>query len=156
MWIMGQYSVQERNEAMLAYIAGPLFNEGERWFDEQINALAEAAGFVTFLPHRDGPPELAGERDPEGIFRVDLENLERADLVVANLNGVTSDDGTAWELGYAYARGKHLVGIYSDMRLTFPGEVVNLMLACSLNRMTRSLKELEAYLLQYGSEMGLR
>ena len=50
MWIMGQYSVQERNEAMLAYIAGPLFNEGERWFDEQINALAEAAGFVTFLP----------------------------------------------------------------------------------------------------------
>ena len=91
MWIMGRYSVQERDDAMLAYIAGPLFNEGERWFDEQINALAEAAGFVTFLPHRDGPPELAGERDPEGIFRVDLENLERADLVVANLNGVTSD-----------------------------------------------------------------
>ena len=141
---------------MLAYIAGPLFNEGERWFDEQINALAEAAGFVTFLPHRDGPPELAGERDPEGIFRVDLENLERADVVVANLNGVTSDDGTAWELGYAYARGKHLVGIYTDMRLTFPGEVVNLMLGCSLNRMTRSLKELEAYLLQYGQEMGQR
>ena len=25
---------------MRAYIAGPLFNEGERWFDEQIDAIA--------------------------------------------------------------------------------------------------------------------
>ena len=156
MWIMGRDSVQERDDTMLAYIAGPLFNEGERWFDEQINDLAEAAGFETFLPHRDVPPELVGERDPEGIFRVDLENLERADVVIANLNGVTSDDGTAWELGYAYARGKHLVGVYTDMRLTFPGEVVNLMLGCSLNRMTRSLEELEAYLQQYGREQGLQ
>ena len=42
---------------MLAYIAGPLFNEGERWFVEKICALAEGAGFETFLPHRDTPPE---------------------------------------------------------------------------------------------------
>jgi len=141
---------------MLAYIAGPLFNEGERWFDEQINALAEAAGFETFLPHRDTPPELVSQRDPEGIFRSDLDHLERSGLVVANLNGVTSDDGTAWELGYAYARGKHLVGIYTDMRLTFPAQVTNLMLQCSLNRMTRSLEELGDYLQQYGREQGLR
>ena len=141
---------------MLAYIAGPLFNEGERWFDEKICALAEAAGFETFLPHRDTPPEFVSSRDPAAIFRWDLEHLERAGLVVANLNGVTSDDGTAWELGYAYARGKHLVGIYTDMRLTFEAQVVNLMLQCSLNRLTRSLEELEACLLEYGREQGLR
>lgn len=141
---------------MLAYIAGPLFNEGERWFDERICDVVEAAGFETFLPHRDGPPEPATGRDPEAIFRADLENLELADLVVANLNGVTSDDGTAWELGYAYARGKHLVGVYTDMRLTFPGEVVNLMMGCSVNRMTRSLEELEGYLMEYAREQGLR
>ena len=90
---------------MLAYIAGPLFNEGERWFVEKICAQAEAAGFETFLPHRDTPPEYVIPRNPAAIFRSDLDYLERAALVVANLNGITSDDGTAWELGYAYARG---------------------------------------------------
>ena len=141
---------------MLAYIAGPLFNEGERWFDERICAIAEAAGFETFLPHRDVPPELIDDIDPEAIFRLDVEQIERAGLVVANLNGVTSDDGTAWELGYAYARGKHLVGVYTDMRLTFEAQTVNLMLERSLNHLARSLEELEDYLLQYGAGQGLR
>ncbi|MCY3836888.1 MAG: nucleoside 2-deoxyribosyltransferase [Anaerolineaceae bacterium] len=138
---------------MLAYIAGPLFNEGERWFAERICALAEAAGFETFLPHRDTPAEFVHPRNPAAIFRSDLEALERADLIVANLNGITSDDGTAWELGYAYARGKHLVGIYTDWRLTFPEQVTNLMLECSLNRLTRSLAELERYLQETGSDI---
>lgn len=141
---------------MRAYIAGPLFNEGERWFDEQICALAEAAGFETFLPHRDVPPELIDDIDPDAIFRLDVEQIERSDMVIANLNGVTSDDGTAWELGYAYARGKHLVGVYTDMRLTFEAQVVNLMIQFSLDRLVRSLEELEAYLLQYGAGQGLR
>lgn len=141
---------------MLAYIAGPLFNEGERWFDEQICARAEVAGFETFLPHRDQAPDSGDTFDPEAIFHWDVENLERADLVIANLNGVTSDDGTSWELGYAYARGKHLVGVYTDMRLTFEDQVVNLMLQYSLNHLSRSLEELEAYLLQYAAGQGLR
>lgn len=141
---------------MLAYIAGPLFNEGERWFVERICALAEAAGFETFLPHRDTPAEFVQPRHPAAIFRSDLEALERADLVVANLNGITTDDGTAWELGYAYARGKHLVGIYTDLRLTFPEQVTNLMLERSLDRLTRSLEELEEYLQEYGRAQGLR
>ena len=141
---------------MLAYIAGPLFNEGERWFVEKICAQAEAAGFETFLPHRDTPPEYVNPRNPAAIFRSDLDYLERAALVVANLNGITSDDGTAWELGYAYARGVHLVGIYTDLRLTFPGQVTNLILEHSLNRMTRSLEELEEYLMRYGREQGLQ
>ncbi|MCY3906300.1 MAG: nucleoside 2-deoxyribosyltransferase [Anaerolineaceae bacterium] len=141
---------------MYAYIAGPLFNEGERWFDEQINAVAEAAGFETFLPHRDQSPDSGDKFDPERIFHWDVQNLERADLVIANLNGVTSDDGTAWELGYSYARGKHLVGVYTDMRLTFDDQVVNLMLQFSLNRLVRSLAELEDYLQGFAQEQGLR
>ena len=35
------------------YIAGPLFNTHERWYLEQIAAALEAAGYATFLPHRD-------------------------------------------------------------------------------------------------------
>ncbi|MBN8620980.1 MAG: nucleoside 2-deoxyribosyltransferase, partial [Anaerolineae bacterium] len=86
------------------YIAGPLFNEGERWFDEQIEAVVRAAGFTTFLPHRDGQEgKTLNEDNIHRVFAEDVAAIDAAELVVANLNGITSDDGTAWELGYAYA-----------------------------------------------------
>ena len=72
-----------------------------------------------------------------------------ADVVVANLNGLSTDDGTAWELGYAYAAGKHLIGMHTDWRTRFPHEVVNLMIECSLHRMVRSLDELAAALAEH-------
>lgn len=134
---------------MLAYIAGPLFNESERWFDEQIEAVARRAGFDTFLPHRDGDLRLQGPDDVQRIFEEDRNAIDRADIVIANLNGVTTDDGTAWELGYAYARGKYLVGVYTDWRLQHRHQVVNLMLECSLNKLVRSLDELETVLREY-------
>ncbi|RMF81539.1 MAG: nucleoside 2-deoxyribosyltransferase, partial [Chloroflexi bacterium] len=108
---------------MRAYIAGPLFNEGERWFDEQIDARAQKVGLETFLPHRDGMELLPTNRTINDIFQLDVRMIDACDIVIANLNGVTTDDGTAWELGYAYARGKHLIGVYTDMRLTFNEQV---------------------------------
>jgi nucleoside 2-deoxyribosyltransferase len=131
----------------LAYIAGPLFNDGERWFDEQIEQIAAAAGYTTFLPHRDGKEgKIKSQYNIGAIFAEDVGAIDRADIVIANLNGITTDDGTAWELGYAYAKGKHLVGIYTDWRLQFKYQVVNLMIERSLNKLVRSLDELTAYL----------
>jgi nucleoside 2-deoxyribosyltransferase len=132
-----------------AYIAGPLFNEGERWFDEQIAACAQRAGLTTFVPHLNGETRLNGPEDVPLIFANDVTAIERADIVIANLNGITTDDGTAWELGYAYAKGKHLVGVYTDWRTQFAHQTVNLMIECSLNKLVRSLEELEAYLKLY-------
>jgi len=134
---------------MHAYIAGPLFNEGERWFDERIDEVVRRVGLTSFVPHRDGDLTLKSRHDVLRIFKEDVENLERADLVIANLNGITTDDGTAWELGYAYARGKHLVGVYTDWRMQFEHQTVNLMIECSLNRLVRSLEALEVYLTEY-------
>ncbi|MBI5666416.1 MAG: nucleoside 2-deoxyribosyltransferase [Chloroflexi bacterium] len=134
---------------MRAYIAGPLFNESERWFDEQIEAVARLVGLETFLPHRDGDLRLHGPDDVPRIFEEDRNAIDRADLVIANLNGVTTDDGTAWELGYAYARGKYLIGVYTDWRLQHRYQIVNLMLECSLNKLVRSLDELETALREY-------
>ncbi len=134
---------------MRAYIAGPLFNEGERWFDEQIDARAQKVGLETFLPHRDGMELLPTNRTINDIFQLDVRMIDACDIVIANLNGVTTDDGTAWELGYAYARGKHLIGVYTDMRLTFNEQVVNLMIECALDKLVRSLDALEDYLRTY-------
>lgn len=133
---------------MRAYIAGPLFNEGERWWDEQIDAVARRVGFETFLPHRDGG-EAAKGRDTLAIFQEDVRAIEWADMVIANLNGAAVDDGTAWEMGYAYAKGKHVIGVYTDWRLSFQGQIVNLMLEKSCEHVVRSLDELEAVLKTY-------
>lgn len=125
---------------MKAYIAGPLFDEGERWWIESVEALVAAEGFETFLPHRDNPPK--DETNVEAIFLNDKRGIDECDVVVASLNGIITDDGTAWELGYAYAKGKYLIGLHTDWRQRFEHEVVNLMLQCSLHQMVHSLPEL--------------
>lgn len=42
--------------------------------------------------------------------------IDDCDAVVALLDGTQVDDGTAWEIGYAYAKGKPVVGIRTDFR----------------------------------------
>jgi nucleoside 2-deoxyribosyltransferase len=139
------------------YVAGPLFNEGERWFDEQIEAVVQAAGFSTFLPHRDG---VEGKQKAAGnlkaIFEEDRAAIEAAQVVVANLNGINVDDGTAWEIGYAYARGKYLIGVRTDWRQGFPNQQVNLMIEESVKVMVRSLDELRQVLTAYVSSSATR
>ena len=124
----------------LVYVAGPLFDEGERWWLERIEGVVAAAGFATFLPHRDNPPKTAGNVDE--IFRSNRANLDACTFVVASLNGLTTDDGTAWEMGYAHARGRPIIGVHTDWRSRFPDEVVNLMIERSLTQLVRSLDEL--------------
>ena len=55
-------------------------------------------------------------------------------------------DGTAWEVGYAYARGKTIIGLHTDWRMRFEHEVVNLMLEYSIDHLARSLEELRELL----------
>ena len=121
----------------LVYVAGPLFDEGERWWLERIEEAVAAAGFSTFLPHRDNPPKTSGNVDQ--IFQSNRANLDSCAFVVASLNGLTTDDGTAWGIGYAHARGRPIISIHTDWRSRFPDEVVNLMIEGSLTHLARSL-----------------
>ncbi len=123
-----------------AYVAGPLFDEGERYWIETVDRLVAEEGFITFLPHRDNPPK--DQFNVRQIFDNDRRGIDECDVVVANLNGIITDDGTAWELGYAFAKGKHLIGLHTDWRRRFDHEVVNLMLECSLHQLVHSLDDL--------------
>jgi nucleoside 2-deoxyribosyltransferase len=131
----------------LAYVAGPLFDEGERWWIERVDALVAETGFDTFPPHRDNPDKT--DENVAEIYANDRGAIDRCAVVVASLNGVTTDDGTAWELGYAFAKGKYLIGLHTDWRKRFDAEVVNLMIECSLDRLVRSLDELRAALAEW-------
>ncbi|MEM7140621.1 MAG: nucleoside 2-deoxyribosyltransferase [Actinomycetota bacterium] len=128
----------------LAYIAGPLFDEGERWWISEVERITAASGYDTFLPQRDNPPKTAD--NVREIFDNNVDAIDRSGLVVASLNGVTTDDGTAWEVGYAAARGTRIIGLHTDWRRRFDDEVVNLMIECSVERIACSLEELTAAL----------
>ena len=132
------------------YVAGPLFDEGERWWIERVEVLVAEEGFITFLPHRDNPPK--DEHNVRDIFENDKRGIDECDVVVASLNGIITDDGTAWELGYAYAKGKYIIGLHTDWRMRFAHEVVNLMLECSIDRMVRSTDELRVALNDWRAE----
>ncbi|MGH7435162.1 MAG: nucleoside 2-deoxyribosyltransferase [Polyangiaceae bacterium] len=110
----------------LAYIAGPLFSQSERDFQERIADICERLEYGTFLPHRDAGLQTHG--NAEQIFSADLGALERCDLVVANLDGPDVDAGTAWEIGYAVARGKSIIGVRTDRRCLEPWASVNVMI----------------------------
>ncbi len=99
---------------MKVYIAGKLCAESEREFLEKLAKLAEDIGFETYLPHRDaGLVECMD--DVERIFKEDIiQGFENVSLVIANLNGLHVGAGTAWELGYAYAKGIPILGIKED------------------------------------------
>lgn len=62
------------------------------------------------------------------IARANEAAIRACDLVVAVLDGVDVDSGTASEIGFAYALGKPVAGLRSDFRLAGDnaGTVVNL------------------------------
>lgn len=132
-------------KALKIYIAGPLYNEGERWYLERIDKLCRDLGFETYLPHRDAgicPPSGEGGKF---FFEADRQKLLEADLIVAVLNGSSIDPGTAWEMGFAYARGCRIIGIFEDTRIYNPEANINLMIYYSTD-LCDSINSLEAKL----------
>lgn len=99
------------------YVAGPLFNTHERWYLEQIAAALEAAGYSTFLPHRDagdlGQPTYEAR---DRVFQADLAALDECAACVALLTGADHDSGTCVELGYMFAHHKPCFGLTDDRR----------------------------------------
>ena len=130
------------------YVAGPLFTQGERDLLEQIDQLCAKCSYQTYLPHRDAGVFVRGETPSSFFFNKDVVELEKADLVVAVLNGIEVDSGTAWEMGYAYARAKRLIGYVRDSRRYDPVQQFNPMVINSLSGLAQSLDELELLLRQ--------
>lgn len=98
--------------AMRLYLAGPLFTHPERRWNEELAARLEAAGHEVYVPHL----HPAAVRSARAIFRKDLEGVDWAEGVVAIMDGPDPDSGTAWECGYAHARGKPVVLFRGDFR----------------------------------------
>jgi len=109
------------------YLAGPLFTLAEQNFNVELAQFLESCGFEVWLPQAHEPRRNTAR----AIFAMDVQALDWADMVVACMDGPDPDSGTAWECGYAYAKGKPVVCYRTDFRISgdTKGAPYNLMLS---------------------------
>lgn len=154
---------------MRIYIASPLgFSEAGRHFYHQVLIPAVAAtGHEPVDPWALAPEEAlqdalamsAGEAKTRRLIELDdqiaagnVATIDTCDMVLAVLDGTDVDSGTAAEIGYAFARGKRIVGYRGDFRRTGEndGVTVNLQVEYFIRgsggRVIRQLSELAAAL----------
>lgn len=127
----------------MIYIAAPLFTHAEIEYNRKLKDMLLNNGFSVFLPQEDAE-DAAQERErqnQEYIFVKCVEGVDASDLVVAVLDGVDVDSGTAWEAGYAYAKGKPVIGLRTDFRELADG-IVNLMVEMAIVALARDEEEL--------------
>jgi nucleoside 2-deoxyribosyltransferase len=97
---------------MRIYFAGPLFTTGERDFNTAVAARLRVAGHEFFLPQ----DQELNAYDPARIFRNDVDHVDWSTVVVGIMDGSDPDSGTAWEIGYAFAKGTPIILLRTDFR----------------------------------------
>jgi nucleoside 2-deoxyribosyltransferase len=98
---------------MRIYLAGPLFSAAERDFNARLTALLRSKGHDVWLPQESEQESMT----PKQIFDKDVEGIDWAEAVVANMDGADPDSGTCWECGYAYKK-KYVVVFRTDFRVS--------------------------------------
>ena len=108
------------------YLAGSLFSLAEQGFNADLARFLETEGFDVWLPQEHEPRA----KTARAIFEMDVAAIDAADMVVACMDGPDPDSGTAWECGYAFAKGKPIVCYRTDFRVSgdTEGAPYNLML----------------------------
>ncbi|MCR4877008.1 MAG: nucleoside 2-deoxyribosyltransferase [Clostridiales bacterium] len=136
---------------MRIYIAGPLFSEGEREFNEKIDRIVRECGHSTYLPQRDGgcvadlPDTVEGVPKRRYLFDLDCAQMDRCDLLLFLMDGRVPDEGACFELGYCYARGKRCAVYKTDARSFIDG-YDNVMLLGAPERVLQTEESLREYL----------
>lgn len=115
---------------MRIYFAAPLFDDMELERNERECRKFELAGHEVYLPQRDAGEAAAGTpRDL--LFHRDIMALQECNVVVAYLDGRVPDEGTCFEMGFAYALGKPVYAVLTDRR-SFMDDHLNVMLEQSV------------------------
>ena len=96
---------------MKFYLAAPLFNAEEQYnITVAVNHLRNLE-YEVYSPMEhtvENAWEMPNHEWAKAVFDEDVRALDECDAVLAIYDGLYSDSGTAWELGYAYAKGKEI------------------------------------------------
>ena len=120
------------------YLASPFFNEKQI---ERIEGVEEALadlGIDVFSPRKVKYHEEFGTKEwRDKVYKTNVENIQRADFVVAIYD--EEDSGTMWEIGYAIASFKKVIVVkHTD-------QPVNLMISDSCHAFVHGPEELRGY-----------
>lgn len=127
------------------YLAAPLFSEAERSYNAMLAVLLKQHLFDVFLPQEAGDDtDTRMKTEQARIFSKNKSDLDNADIVVAVIDGADADSGTAWEMGYAYARNIPVIAVRTDFRRAGMNERVNLMLEESSQVVSSTIELLES------------
>jgi nucleoside 2-deoxyribosyltransferase len=138
------------------YLAGALFSEAEQsWLRD----LKEKLLNLNTSYHVVWPFELISEDEIKKlgatanthIFEVCRTHLETTQILVAILDGAMVDDGTAWEVGYYYAKKSKtdkIIGVRTDFRRAgeTDASTVNAMIECACDQIVYSSNALIEFL----------
>lgn len=117
---------------MKIYLAGALFSFAEKEFNKKLaNELQQKIPNCCILLPQDFTKEIAKKSEPdcfEQMFRCCIDSIDESNLVVSILDGPDVDSGTSFELGYAYANKKPIIGVRTDFR-SLEDRGVNLMIS---------------------------
>lgn len=133
---------------MKIYLGSPFFNQDQLERVKRVEAALEANPTVTevFSPRTQQVDHLEHGSDEwrETVYNNDIKHVEWCDAIVAvhDYEDKYVDAGTAFEIGYAKAKGK-LVILYQE---NDPKESpVNLMLTDSLDAYIQKAEDLQHY-----------
>lgn len=120
------------------YLASPFFNENELFiYKEVISILRNNKNIDLYVPmeHKiPGAYDISNQEWGRRVFEMDIKAMDDCDVVIVLNYGMYSDTGTAWETGYAFAKGKDIYQVlcmdnktdYSIMMINGSGTVMTL------------------------------
>jgi nucleoside 2-deoxyribosyltransferase len=126
---------------MQIFLAAPLFSESEREFNERVAEDLREAGFDVWMAQEAPFIKEGSHEEKKEIYEKDISALKPSDVVVAVLDGVEVDSGVAFEMGFAKALGKPIIGLKTDYRTFSRMEEVNLMLEVSVMNICKTVDE---------------
>lgn len=101
------------------YLSAPIFSQSQRQWNRRLaSALAAAMPGLTVILPQDFRVEdrFNDPRTFESIYRRCTGEIAAADALIAVLDGPDADSGTAFEAGFAAARGVPVIGVRTDYR----------------------------------------
>ena len=96
---------------MKIYMAGAFFRPETKSRIDSYAADFRRLGHDVYVPQEHTVPnawDMSQEDWAREVFKMDVAAIQDCDMVFVVYDGLYSDSGTAWEIGYAYAHGKNI------------------------------------------------
>lgn len=118
------------------YIAAALFSVAEQQFNTKLRDTLVDNGIIVILPQ-----EFDDSNGHIGLFQQCIRGVEKADVILAVVDGTDVDSGTSFEIGYAYAMKKPIVLLRTDFRENADSGSLNLMLHYAATKIIKEQKD---------------